>query len=300
MLEGPLPVRILRAAQFHEFVEPLFDWSRRENGVRYVPHMRTQLVAARTVAEALVDVATDAEAAAAGRARRRSRRSPALVRRPSSRSARLVAARRGDSVRIEGVSDPADPDSAAYENGGLLPGPHATLAGPTYEEWLESEARMSTRRQLARGVRAPPENRDDGVRKGCPLPAVYVRRRGETRSRGGRHEVPAADLLGHGAGGVLAAPGGRAGRDRRRVPRHPESPGVVGGAQLQPVETATTVRVEGGETLLTDGPFMDAKEHLGGFLLVEADDLDAALDLAARIPAARMGGAVEVRPLVER
>ena len=78
------------------------------------------------------------------------------------------------------------------------------------------------------------------------------------------------------------------------------SPGVVDGAQLQPADTATTVRVEDGETLLTDGPFMDAKEHVGGFLLFEADDLDAALDIAARIPAARMGGAVEVRPLMER
>jgi hypothetical protein len=77
-------------------------------------------------------------------------------------------------------------------------------------------------------------------------------------------------------------------------------PGVVGGGQLQPVETATTVRVRNGETLLTDGPFIDAKEHLGGFLVIEADDLDAALEIAARIPAARMGGAVEVRPLVER
>jgi hypothetical protein len=79
-----------------------------------------------------------------------------------------------------------------------------------------------------------------------------------------------------------------------------QSPGVVGGEQLQPIETATTVRVRDGETLLTDGPFVDAKEHLGGFFLVEADDLDAALELAARIPAARMGGAVEVRPVVER
>jgi hypothetical protein len=60
------------------------------------------------------------------------------------------------------------------------------------------------------------------------------------------------------------------------------------------------VRGHNGETLLTDGPFVDAKEHLGGFCLVEADDLDAALEIAARIPAARMGGAVEVRPLVER
>ena len=78
------------------------------------------------------------------------------------------------------------------------------------------------------------------------------------------------------------------------------SPGVVDGAQLQPADTATTVRVEAGETLLTDGPFMDAKEHVGGFLIVESDDLDGALDVAARLPAARMGGAVEVRPLMER
>ena len=79
-----------------------------------------------------------------------------------------------------------------------------------------------------------------------------------------------------------------------------QSPGVLGGEQLQPVETATTVRVEGGQTLLSDGPFVEAKEHLGGYFLVEADDLDAALEIAARIPAARMGGAIEVRPVVER
>ena len=79
-----------------------------------------------------------------------------------------------------------------------------------------------------------------------------------------------------------------------------ELPGVVGGGQLAPIETATTVRVQNGETLLTDGPFIDAKEHLGGYLVIELDDLDAALEIAARIPAARMGGAVEVRPLVER
>ena len=79
-----------------------------------------------------------------------------------------------------------------------------------------------------------------------------------------------------------------------------ESPGVYGGEQLQPVETATTVRVDGGQTLTTDGPFADTKEILGGFYLLEADDLDSALEIAARIPAARMGGAVEVRPIVER
>ncbi|MEA2376057.1 MAG: hypothetical protein QOD53_2520 [Thermoleophilaceae bacterium] len=78
------------------------------------------------------------------------------------------------------------------------------------------------------------------------------------------------------------------------------APGVVGGDQLQPAETATTVRVKDGSTLTTDGPFADTKEVLGGYYLLEADDLDAAIELAARIPAARFGGAVEVRPLVER
>jgi hypothetical protein len=76
-------------------------------------------------------------------------------------------------------------------------------------------------------------------------------------------------------------------------------PGVVGGAQLQPTSTATTVRVQDGRSLITDGPFPETKEALGGYYLFEADDLDAAIELAARIPAARMGGAVEVRPLVE-
>jgi len=77
-------------------------------------------------------------------------------------------------------------------------------------------------------------------------------------------------------------------------------PGVFGAQQLHPPETATTVRVEDGRTLTTDGPFADTKEFLGGLYLIEADDLDVALERAARIPAARMGGAVEVRPLVER
>jgi hypothetical protein len=79
-----------------------------------------------------------------------------------------------------------------------------------------------------------------------------------------------------------------------------QAPGVTGGAQLQPAETATTVRVEDGRTLTTDGPFTETKEALGGYYLFEAPDLDAAIELAARIPAARMGGAIEVRPVVER
>ena len=78
------------------------------------------------------------------------------------------------------------------------------------------------------------------------------------------------------------------------------TPGVTpSGVQLQPPETATTVRVQDGKTLTTDGPFVAVKEALGGWLLFEADDLDAAIELASRIPAARMGGAVEVRPVVE-
>jgi hypothetical protein len=78
-----------------------------------------------------------------------------------------------------------------------------------------------------------------------------------------------------------------------------EEPGVLGSAQLDRPDTATTVRVEDGRTLLTDGPFVDSKEALGGYYLYEADNLDAALALAARIPAARMGGAIEVRPIIE-
>ena len=75
-------------------------------------------------------------------------------------------------------------------------------------------------------------------------------------------------------------------------------PGVVGGASLHPVETATTVRVQDGQTLVTDGPFADTKEIFAGFYLVEADDLDRATEIAARIPAAHIGGSVEIRPVV--
>ncbi|MGH2883978.1 MAG: YciI family protein [Solirubrobacteraceae bacterium] len=79
-----------------------------------------------------------------------------------------------------------------------------------------------------------------------------------------------------------------------------EDPAVRGGAQLQPVATATTVRVSDGETLTTDGPFAATKEVFGGYYVIEVDDLDQALAFAARIPSARMGGAVEVRPIVDR
>jgi hypothetical protein len=78
-----------------------------------------------------------------------------------------------------------------------------------------------------------------------------------------------------------------------------ETPGVTPGVQLQPAETATTVRVQDGKTLTTDGPFVEIKEAIAGYLMFEADDLDAAIELASRIPAARMGGAIEVRPIME-
>jgi hypothetical protein len=79
-----------------------------------------------------------------------------------------------------------------------------------------------------------------------------------------------------------------------------QTPGVSPGVELADPGTATTVRVEDGRTLSTDGPFVEIKEAIGGFMFFEADDLDAAIELAAKVPAARLGGAVEVRPVVER
>jgi hypothetical protein len=78
-----------------------------------------------------------------------------------------------------------------------------------------------------------------------------------------------------------------------------QTPGVSPGMQLAAPETATTVQVKDGKTLTVDGPFAEIKEAIGGYLLFEADDLDAAIELASQIPAARMGGAIEVRPIVE-
>jgi hypothetical protein len=75
-----------------------------------------------------------------------------------------------------------------------------------------------------------------------------------------------------------------------------ETPGVTSVPPLGVPENATTVRVEGGRTLTTDGPFVGMKEAVGGVFVLEADDLDAAIAVAARVPAARYGGAVEIRP----
>jgi uncharacterized protein YbjT (DUF2867 family) len=135
-MSGPIPARILRAAQFHEFVAELVDWGR-EGDVSRVPEMRTQLVAARTVAEALADLATEP---VPGPAPGSSGAAIPEIAGPREESlvemAKLLVARRGESVRIEGVIDPDDPDHELNVNGGLLPGPDATLAGLTFEAWL--------------------------------------------------------------------------------------------------------------------------------------------------------------------
>jgi hypothetical protein len=76
------------------------------------------------------------------------------------------------------------------------------------------------------------------------------------------------------------------------------SPQTRSGAELDEQSTATTVRVQEGKTLTTDGPFAETKEYLGGLYMVECDNLDEAIEIAAKIPAARTGGAIEVRPVI--
>jgi uncharacterized protein YbjT (DUF2867 family) len=134
MLAGPVPTRILRAAQFHEFVSQMVEWGR-QGDVSYVPKMRTQLVAARAVAESLAALAT-APAGAAGPVLEIAGPRPENL---ADAAARLIA-RRGHPLRIEAVANPADPDWDLYESGALLPGPQATLAGPTFDEWLAANA----------------------------------------------------------------------------------------------------------------------------------------------------------------
>ena len=133
-LAGPIPARILRAAQFHELVEMLMGWGR-QGDVIYLPKMRTQTVAARTVAEALAALALSDEPEG---------ERPAEIAGPREEYlpdlAQLVAAKRGEQVKIEAVSNPADPDDVLNADGGLLPSPHAMLAGPTFAEWLSAAA----------------------------------------------------------------------------------------------------------------------------------------------------------------
>ena len=150
MQSGPIPVRILRAAQFHEFVPPFLEWGR-QGDIIYVPRMRTQLVAARTVAEALAELANGSRPAPENTI-------PEIAG-PREESlvdvARLLVARRGDAVLIEAVSDPDDPEQALYASGALLPGPDAVLAGPTFEQWLDSTTYRTQSREDSWMKRSP-------------------------------------------------------------------------------------------------------------------------------------------------
>lgn len=128
---GPIPARIVRAAQFHEFVAQLLDWGA-QGAVAMVPEMRIQPVAARTVAEVVADVAAlPAESSA----------DPVEIAGPREENlvalATLLAARRDEPLTVRGVRNPADPDAEMQATGGLLPGPGARLGGPTFEEWLD-------------------------------------------------------------------------------------------------------------------------------------------------------------------
>ena len=114
----------------------LIDWGR-QNGMVYVPKMRTQLVAARTVAEALAGLAASSESTPGSGSSSTPIPEIAGPREENlAEMARLYASCHGDPALIEEAGDSADPDSELYENGALLPGSHATLAGPTFEEWL--------------------------------------------------------------------------------------------------------------------------------------------------------------------
>jgi uncharacterized protein YbjT (DUF2867 family) len=137
---GPVPGVVLRASQFHEFVEQLVDWGR-QGDVSQVPEMRTQPVAARSVGQELAKLATTSEIAAAPAPGANGYQVYELAGPREEKLvelARLLVARRGDPTRIEAVSDPDDPEHAVYRSEAMLPGPGATLAGPTFEQWLQA------------------------------------------------------------------------------------------------------------------------------------------------------------------
>ena len=133
MLAGPVPALILRASQFHEFVEQLLQWGT-QGDIVHVPEMRTQIVAARTVAEVIADVATVPASAGTELVEIAGPREERLI-----ELASLFVSRRGLPLKVESVPTPADPDAELQANGGLLPGPEAKLAGPSFEEWLDQQ-----------------------------------------------------------------------------------------------------------------------------------------------------------------
>jgi uncharacterized protein YbjT (DUF2867 family) len=129
-LAGPIPTRIVRAAQFHEFVEQLLDWGR-QGEVAYVAAMRTQVVAARALAEVLAELVTDSEPTA-----------PTLeVAGPRAERlvdlARLLVAEHGEPLEVSETTE-FFPEGELYDSDAPLPGPDAKLVGPTYEEWLKA------------------------------------------------------------------------------------------------------------------------------------------------------------------
>jgi uncharacterized protein YbjT (DUF2867 family) len=155
-LDGPVPALVLRAAQFHEFVGQLLDWGRRGDDVAFVPKMRTQPVAARAVAEELVALATAPAASSSPTTEIAGPHEERLV-----ELAQLLAARTGDPVRIEEWSDPDDPTAKVYESDALLPRAAAKLAGPTFEEWLESTIgahRLAANKRAVHAYSLPLEN----------------------------------------------------------------------------------------------------------------------------------------------
>ncbi|HEY1237509.1 MAG TPA: NAD(P)H-binding protein [Solirubrobacterales bacterium] len=132
LLEGPLPVRIVRAAQFDEFFDQFVGWMT-QDGVANLPEMKTQPVAARNVAEALADAAEEPEI--------ENGRITEVAGPQETRLADIAAAifaSRGDSIEIRNIESD-DPDAAAYAEGAVLPNPGARLAGPSFEEWLASQ-----------------------------------------------------------------------------------------------------------------------------------------------------------------
>jgi len=136
LLEGPLPVRIVRAAQFHEFIEPVVGWTI-QDGVANVQEMRMQPVAATAVAETLADAVEEPEIENGRITEVAGPREETLA-----DAAAALFASRGESVEIREsrqsvlVPGPDDPDAAAYAEGAVLPNPGAKLAGPSFEEWL--------------------------------------------------------------------------------------------------------------------------------------------------------------------
>jgi uncharacterized protein YbjT (DUF2867 family) len=137
MLAGPIPVRVLRATQFFEFVEQLLIWTR-QGDVARLPRMRFQPVAARAVAIALADLATETTWADSTDPDGHLPEIAGPRVEDLADLARKLAAHRGDPVRVEEINDPADPDRVMEATGGLLPGPHAMITGPTFTEWLEA------------------------------------------------------------------------------------------------------------------------------------------------------------------